>query len=178
MLSDDDDVGAAGKQNGSIAPSKREDDSDGMDDDMEEVELPSRPRSEENAGGDDEDEEEGEDDEDEDEDDDMEEVDLAEGGGKAVDEEAYAAAYEAADAAAAEEDGNEGGSDVPIFKDGKGQPGGISISIHGPQKRALELKLGAKRKGPIITHRDRVSRLAAHKWMVLAVIAHTRWRCT
>lgn len=149
--------------------------------DLEEVELPARPRSgtgNEPERGDVEGENHeiiGDDDEeDEEEDDMMEEVDLEPG---AEDNEAYAAAYEAADAAA-DEEGEGTGTDtsVPIFKDGKGQPGGISISLHGPQKRALELKLAAKRKGPVITHKDRTARLAAHKWMVLSVIAHTKAR--
>lgn len=83
---------------------------------------------------------------------------------------AYAAAYEAA---AAQQDADEDGGPVsqPVFKDGKGQPGGITISLSAPARKAA---LAAKRSG--ITTKDRQTRMATHKWMVLSMIAHSKRR--
>ncbi|UZJ56938.1 hypothetical protein CBS101457_006258 [Exobasidium rhododendri] len=82
---------------------------------------------------------------------------------------AYAEAYEAAVAQQGDGEGEE--SARPIFKDGKGQLGGISVSLSTPAKKAA---FAAKRNG--ITTKDRQTRMAVHKWTVLCLIAHTKRR--
>lgn len=100
----------------------------------------------------------------------LEQVDVG-GSGNDENADAYAAAYEAA---RIDHDGGDAPAQ-PIFKDGKGQPGGIAISLSSAQ--AGKKGVGATtKKGAVVTTRDRQTRLATHKWMVLALLAHTRTR--
>lgn len=94
----------------------------------------------------------------------LEEVDV-----EADHSNAYAAAYEAVAAQqGTDEEGGEGSNQI-VFKDGKGQLAGFSISLSTPAKKAA---LAAKRAA--ITTKDRQTRLAVHKWMVLCLIAHAK----
>ena len=98
---------------------------------------------------------------------DLEEVDVP---GAEADEDhsnAYAAAYEAVAAQQGSEE--EGESNQIVFKDGKGQPGGITVSLSGPARKAA---LAARKSG--VTTKDRQTRLAIHKLMVLCIISHTQ----
>ncbi|MCO5549594.1 hypothetical protein L7F22_003066 [Adiantum nelumboides] len=84
---------------------------------------------------------------------------------------AYNDAYQAANA----DTGTDGETqtETVVFKDGKGQPNGISISLGASRKSS---GTNTPRKAAIVTPRDRMVRLATHKWTVLSLIAHTRAR--
>ena len=84
---------------------------------------------------------------------------------------AYNDAYQAANANSGTD--GETQTETVVFKDGKGQPNGISISLGASRKSS---GTGTPRKAALVTPRDRMVRLATHKWTVLSLIAHARAR--
>lgn len=99
---------------------------------------------------------------------DLEEVEIGAEDDNIPDRSAYASVYEAAQ----RNDGDDEPT-LPVFKDGKGQPGNISISLSAMSSADKSEK---PKKTPTITTRDRQVRLATHKWMVLSIISHSRHR--
>ncbi|PWN50373.1 Rad4-domain-containing protein [Violaceomyces palustris] len=66
---------------------------------------------------------------------------------------------------------------LPIFKDGKGQPRGVEISVGERTTGQSEKKESERKKaGTLITPRDRQNRINAHKLHVLSLLAFTKIR--
>lgn len=103
---------------------------------------------------------------------------------------AYAAAYasasasdagdEAESAADASMDGGSGANrragkessgSAPVFKDGKGQPRGVEITMASAPKQSVKKKINTG-----ASPRERLARLEAHKLHAVALLAHARIR--